>query len=48
MKNLFVLLVLSGIVGLGMSGYDDGIYAFGSHENKNETRVDDPAISIQE
>ena len=48
MKNLFVLLVLSGMIGLGISGYDEDIYAFGSHENKNEIRVDDPAISIQD
>ncbi len=49
MKNLFVLLVLSGIVGIGIaSNYDEDIHAFGSHESELKIRVDDPAISIQD
>ena len=49
MKNLFVLLVLLGMVGVGIvSHYNEDHFAFGSHENEHEIRVDDPVISIQD
>ena len=48
MKNFFVLLVLFGMVSIGIaSSYNEGHFAFGSHENENQIQIDDPVISIQ-
>lgn len=45
--KFFVFLILFGMIGVA-SYYNEDHFAFGSHENKNEIRVDDPAISIQD
>ena len=48
MKNFFILLFLIGVIVVGfVSHYNEDYLAFGSHENEQKIRLDDPKISIQ-